>query len=176
MSGRNSGLRDAEVQTCHHFIQFLKPSPFPAKKIAHWTNWGSMANPLLPKAPLPIMLAIVAFLFLLFPPIHVWFQAAGESFLQQKYWARDFNHHLIKRLCGKGKAILIRLTGWLRDALTIGPIRPRYGEAPLEPGLVWVGKKLIGNRYYMLICYLSKKGTRRISAQTSYGVGSVLAH
>lgn len=53
----------------------LKMSPFSAKKIAHWTNLGSMANPLLPKTLLPIMLPIVASWFLL-SSLYVWLQAA----------------------------------------------------------------------------------------------------
>lgn len=163
MSGHDDGFERRRDPDSPLLYSVSKTVSFSAKIIAHRTNLGSMANPLLPKNPSPIMLAIVAFRFGFFffflPPITFGFGLQQESLLQQKYWARDFNHHLIKRLCGKGKAILIRLTGWLEDALTLRPIRPSYGEAPLEPGLVWVRKKLIETRYCMLICRLCKTRT-----------------
>lgn len=140
-------------------FSFLKTSPSSAKKIAHRTNLASMANPLLPETLLPIMLAIVAFLFLLFFRLYIWLQSARRVISANTEQGIS-NHHLIKRLCGKGKAILIRLTGWLEDVLTLRPIRPDYGEEPLKPGLVWSEKRLIGTRYYTLIWYLFKTGNK----------------
>lgn len=79
MSGHDGGFERRRDPDSPLLYSVSKTVSFSAKIIAHRTNLGSMANPLLPKNPSPIMLAIVAFRFgfFFFPsPHHVWLRAA----------------------------------------------------------------------------------------------------
>lgn len=72
MSGHDGGFERRRDPDSPLLYSVSKTVSFSAKIIAHRTNLGSMANPLLPKNPSPIMLAIVAFrfgfFFFSFPP------------------------------------------------------------------------------------------------------------